>query len=196
MVTSPLSVDEATTALLSELVALPPESAPLAEALGRVLAEPVVAPFPLPRWTNAAMDGYALRHADLAGEGTVLRLAGEQFAGRDLDLRVGAGECVRITTGAPLPASADTVAMKENTRLERRGEEDVVAILVPPSPGQHVRRAGEDTRAGDALLAAGQPLTPSRIALAASQGLAEIEIAKRPTVATSSTRESATRWHR
>jgi molybdopterin molybdotransferase len=109
----------------------------------------------------------------------VLRLAGEQFAGRTLDLAVGPGECVRITTGAPLPAGADTVVMKENAQLEG-GE---VRIQVPPSPGQHVRRAGEDTRAGDVVLAAGMPLTPSRIALAASQGLAEIEVARRPTVA-------------
>lgn len=162
---------------------MPAERVALPRAHGAILARDLAARVAQPPFDNAAMDGYALRHADLAGEGTVLRLAGEQFAGRDLDLRVGAGECVRITTGAPLPAGADTVAMKENTRLERRGEEEVVAILVPPSPGQHVRRAGEDTRAGDALLAAGQPLTPSRIALAASQGLAEIEIAKRPTVA-------------
>ncbi len=158
---------------------MPVERVALARAHGTVLARDVVATVAQPPFDNAAMDGYALRHADLRGEGTVLRLAGEQFAGRDLGLSVAAGDCVRITTGAPLPAGADTVVMKENTRLDA-GQ---VAIVVPPSPGQHVRRAGEDTRAGDIVLAGGVPLTPARIALAASQGLADIEVARRPTVA-------------
>jgi molybdopterin molybdotransferase len=92
---------------------------------------------------------------------------------------VGAGECARITTGAPMPAGADTVVMKENTRLAG----DRVVVLVAPQPGQHVRRAGEDTQPGQPLLHAGEPLTPTRIALAASQGLAELEVARRPTVA-------------
>ena len=158
---------------------MPVERVALDRAHGTVLARDVVATVAQPPFDNAAMDGYALRHADLRGEGTVLRLVGEQFAGRDLDLSVAAGDCVRITTGAPLPAGADTVVMKENTRLDAVQ----VAIVVPPSPGQHVRRAGEDTRAGDIVLAGGAPLTPARIALAASQGLADIEVARRPTVA-------------
>ncbi len=158
---------------------MPVERLALDRAHGTVLARDVVATVAQPPFDNAAMDGYALRHADLRGEGTVLRLVGEQFAGRDLDLSVTAGDCVRITTGAPLPAGADTVVMKENTRLDAVQ----VAIVVPPSPGQHVRRAGEDTRPGDIVLAGGAPLTPARIALAASQGLADIEVARRPTVA-------------
>jgi molybdopterin molybdotransferase len=158
---------------------MPAERVALARAHGAILAHDVVAGVAQPPFDNSAMDGFALRHADLRGEGTRLRLAGEQFAGRALGLSLAAGECVRITTGAPLPAGADTVVMKENAQLEG----DEVRILVPPSPGQHVRRAGEDTRAGDVVLAAGMPLTPSRIALAASQGLAEIEVARRPTVA-------------
>jgi molybdopterin molybdotransferase len=151
----------------------------LSRAHGAILARDVVARVAQPPFDNSAMDGFALRHADLRGEGTTLRLAGEQFAGRALDLVVGAGECVRITTGASMPAGADTVVMKENTRAEA----DRVVILVPPSPSQHVRRTGEDTRTGDTVLAAGAPLTPARIALAASQGLAELEVARRPTVA-------------
>lgn len=170
---------------------MPVERVALARAHGAILARDIVAGVAQPPFDNAAMDGYALRHADLRGDGTVLRLVGEQFAGRALDLSVGPGECVRITTGAPLPAGADTVAMKENTRFDAASaaagaagaDRGRVAIVVPPSPGQHVRRAGEDTRAGDTVLAAGTPLTPSRIALAASQGLAEIPIARRPTVA-------------
>lgn len=166
----------------------PIEQVALSRAHGAILAHDLVAGVAQPPFDNAAMDGYALRHADLRGEGTILRLAGEQFAGRALGLSVGAGACVRITTGAPLPAGTDTVVMKENARFEPAGagsrpDEGRVAVLVPPAPGQHVRRAGEDTRAGDSVLAAGTPLTPSRIALAASQGLAAIGIARRPTVA-------------
>jgi molybdopterin molybdotransferase len=168
---------------------MPVERVALRRAHGAILAGDVVAQVAQPPFDNSAMDGFALRHADLRGEGTTLRLAGEQFAGRALDLAVGAGECVRITTGAPLPAGADTVVMKENTRIETArldhasGAGDVVTILVPPSRGQHVRRAGEDTAVGDRVLAGGTPLSPSRLALAASQGLAELEVARRPTVA-------------
>jgi molybdopterin molybdotransferase len=162
---------------------LPAQRTALPRAHGAILARDVVAGIAQPPFDNAAMDGFALRHADLRGEGTILRLAGEQFAGRALGLSVAAGECVSITTGAPMPAGADTVVMKENTRLERRPDGDVVAILVPPAPGQHVRRRGEDTQVGETVLAAGGPLTPARIALAASQGLAELEVARRPTVA-------------
>lgn len=159
---------------------MPVERLALARAHGRVAAQDVVAPLPLPPFDNSAMDGYALRHADLSAEGeTSLRLVGEQFAGVSRHLRVGAGECSRITTGAPLPEGADTVAMKENTRAEG----DRVRVLAAPKPGAHVRHAGEDTRIGDTALRAGQPLTPSRIALAASLGLAEIAVAQRPTVA-------------
>jgi len=158
---------------------MPVERVALPRAHGAILAHDVVATIAQPPFDNSAMDGFALRHADLHGEGTVLRLAGEQFAGRALGLAIAPGECLRITTGAPLPAGADTVVMKENTRVDG----DQVAILVPPAHGQHVRHAGEDTRIGDVVLAAGSPLTPSRIALAASQGLAELEVARRPTVA-------------
>ena len=131
------------------------------------------------------MDGFALRHADLASEGeTTLRLIGEQFAGRALDVEVQPGTCVRITTGAPMPRGADTVVIKENTRLENTAPDgDRVRILQPTKPGQHVRRAGEDVRIGDALLAAGQVLTPSRIALAAGQGMDRLDVMLRPTVA-------------
>ncbi|TKR33326.1 molybdopterin molybdotransferase MoeA [Luteimonas gilva] len=159
---------------------LPSEQIALPRAHGRVAAQDVVAAIPLPPFDNSAMDGYALRHADLRPDGeTTLRLTGEQFAGPSLDLRVGADECSRITTGAPMPDGADTVVMKENTAIEG----DRVRVLVAPKPGAHVRRAGEDTRVGETVLRSGQALTPSRIALAASMGLAAIDTARRPTVA-------------
>lgn len=159
---------------------LPAEHVSLARAHGRVLAQPLVATLPQPGFDNSAMDGFAVRHADHKANGeTSLTLVGEQFAGRTQDLTVGAGECVRITTGAPLPAGADSIVIKENTRLEG----DSVRVLQTPRLGQHVRRAGEDVRIGDALLAAGQILTPSRIALAAGQGMDRLDVVRRPTVA-------------
>ncbi len=159
---------------------LPAEHVTLARAHGRVLAESLVATLPQPGFDNSAMDGFAVRHADLDIEGeSSLALVGEQFAGRTLNLTVGANECARITTGAPLPAGADTVVMKENTRLEG----DCVRVVHAPQPGQHVRRAGEDVRIGDELFAAGQVLTPSRVALAAGQGVDRLAVARRPTVA-------------
>ncbi len=159
---------------------LPNERIALPRAHGRVAAQDVVAAMPLPPFDTSAMDGYALRHADLQPDAeTTLRLIGEQFAGASLDLRIGAGECSRITTGAPMPDGADTVVMKENTRIEG----DRVRVRVAPKPGAHVRRAGEDTRVGETVLRSGQTLTPSRIAMAASMGMAAIDTARRPTVA-------------
>jgi len=163
---------------------LPNEPVPLSRAHGRVLAEALVAGVAIPPFDNAAMDGFAVRHADLAGEGsTVLMLRGSQFAGGVPAPAVGPGECVRITTGAPLPRGADTVVMKEDTLVE----DGVVRILQAPAAGGHVRRQGEDVRAGDALLAAGTVLSPPRIALAASQGRATLAVSRRPTVAVFST---------
>lgn len=169
--------------ILDEVAArrrLPAERVTLAKAHGRMLAQPLAATLSQPGFDNSAMDGFAVRHADLDADGeTTLTLVGEQFAGRTQALTVGAGECVRITTGAPLPSGADTIVMKENTRIEA----DLVRVVLPPKPGQHVRRAGEDVQIGDALLAVGQMLTPSRIALAAGQGVDRLEVARRPTVA-------------
>ena len=159
---------------------LPSERVSLAKAHGRVLAQSLTATMPQPGFDNSAMDGFAVRHADLNAEGeTLLKLVGEQFAGRTQDLAVGLGECVRITTGAPLPSGADCIVMKENTRIE----DDTVYVVRASKRGQHVRRAGEDVGIGDALLASGQILTPSRVALAAGQGVDRLEVARRPTVA-------------
>lgn len=159
---------------------LPRERLPPARAHGRILASDLVATIPLPGFDNSAMDGFAFRHADLMpGPPTSLRLVGTQFAGRDLGLRVGAGECVRITTGAAMPEGADTVVMKENTQLH--GEH--VSVLTHPRPRQHVRRAGEDVRPGDRVLRAGDVLGPARIALASSLGVDALEVSQRPTVA-------------
>ena len=152
----------------------------LSRTHGRVLAQDLVAPIALQPFDNSAMDGYALRHADLRGDGeTMLRLVGEQFAGRAMGLAVGEGDCARVTTGAPLPQGTDTVAIKENVRLEGDG------VLVPSNTaaGANVRRAGEDVQAGDVVLERGSILTAARVSLAASLGIAQLEVAHRPTVA-------------
>lgn len=178
-----LSFDEA-RAIVSRIARgqrLPSESLALARAHGRVLAQDVVAPIALPPFDNSAMDGFAVRHGDLAAEAdTALHLVGEQFAGPALGLGIGPGQCVRITTGAPLPAGADAVAIKESVRG------DGAQVVVPAGTvrrGAHVRRMGEDVRAGDLVLQAGCRLTPARIALAASLGVGQLDVAKRPTVA-------------
>jgi molybdopterin molybdotransferase len=159
---------------------LPPERLALPRTHGRVLAQDVVAPMALPPFDNSAMDGYAVRHCDMAGgEETGLRLIGEQFAGRAIGLALSEGECVRITTGAPLPSGADTVVIKEDCRIEG-------SQVFAPSRirnGAHVRRSGEDVQPGDGVLQQGQVLTPARVALAASLGIGQLAVAQRPTVA-------------
>lgn len=143
---------------------LPVEHAALARCHGRVLAQDIVAPIALQPFDNSAMDGYACRHVDLrADEAVRLQLIGEQFAGRALGLRVGQGECVRITTGAPMPEGADSVVIREDVRLEGG------AVLVPAGvlPGANVRKAGEDARPGDLVLRAGTLLNAVQVSLAA-----------------------------
>jgi molybdopterin molybdotransferase len=152
----------------------------LARAHGRVLAADVVAEMPLPAFDNSAMDGIAFRHADLGlAQSIGLRPVGEQFAGLSKSLRVGAGQCVRITTGAPVPEGADTIAISESLRTVG----DCVVVDAAPARGAHVRRAGEDVRTGDVVLRAGDVLTPSRAALAAALGQSQVSVARRPTVA-------------
>ena len=155
------------------------ESPALSRCHGRVLAQDLDAPMALPPFDNSAMDGFAFRHADLASGATRLQLVGDQFAGIAGNLTLQAGECVRITTGAPMPADADTVVIKENCRIEA----DTVVLQGIPKAGANVRRAGEDVRAGDRVLRMGEMLTPARVSLAASLGTASLLVSRRPTVA-------------
>ena len=106
-------------------------------------------------------------------------MVGEQFAGRALDLRVEAGQCVRITTGAPMPAGADTVVIREVVRIEG----DRITFPAHFRAGANVRHAGEDVQVGDAVLAPGQVLTPARVATVASLGIDQLTVSARPTVA-------------
>ncbi len=156
----------------------------LREALGRVLAEDVISTFNVPGHDNSAMDGYALRFADLAAEGeTALKLAGTTFAGRAFAGRLGPGECLRIMTGGVIPAGADTVVIQEVARAEND------RILIPPRQrqGQHIRRAGEDLREGTPAIRAGKLIRPAELGLIASLGIGEVAVRRRPRVAFFST---------
>ncbi|MBI4755398.1 MAG: molybdopterin molybdotransferase MoeA [Betaproteobacteria bacterium] len=153
-------------------------------ALGRVLARPVISPINVPAHDNSAMDGYAVRATDLHGDTeTRLRLVGTAFAGRAFEGYVGPGECVRIMTGALLPDGGDTVVIQEVVKVEG-GE-----VLIPAGqkPGQNTRRSGEDLRAGLPALPAGRSLRPAEIGLLASLGIAEVTVFRRVRVALFST---------
>lgn len=156
----------------------------LRESLGRVLATPVLSTVDVPSHDNSAMDGYALAGAELpAGGERGFRVLGTSWAGRPFAGTVGAGECVRIMTGATLPAGADTIVMQEHVR--RDGE---LAVVTPGhKPGQHRRRAGEDIRAGDVVVPAGTLLGPAQLGLIASVGVGQVEVFRRPKVAIFST---------
>jgi molybdopterin molybdotransferase len=156
------------------------------QALDRVLATPVIAPLDVPAYDNSAMDGYAVRHADLASATeTRLNLVGSAFAGHPFAGQVGAGEAVRIMTGAVVPAGADTIVIQEVVRLDATGTQ----LVVPAGQraGQNLRRAGEDLRAGEVALPAGKLLRPAEIGLLASLGQAEVTLRRRLRVAMFST---------
>ncbi|WP_348814359.1 molybdopterin-binding protein [Halomonas sp. H10-59] len=185
-----LGVVEARDALLT-LVAgrLAAEKVPLARAHGRVLAEAVEAPFDVPGHTNSAMDGVALNWST-EDPGEVFLQVGEALAGQPFEGRLGDGECIAITTGAPLPPGADTVVMLE--QLERDGDRVRVTRADRVKQGQNVRQAGEDLRAGQVAIAAGRRLEAAALGLLASLGQAEVRVRRRPRVAVFSTGDEVT----
>ncbi|MGX5697181.1 molybdopterin molybdotransferase MoeA, partial [Agromyces soli] len=164
-----------------------PSRLPLREAAGLVLAESVASRLDVPRFDGSAMDGYAVRHADVAAaaaEAPVeLRVIAEVAAGSPLDPPIAPGEAVSIMTGAPMPSDADTVVRLEHTD---RGTARV-RIFAAPVPGAHVRRRGEELAAGAPLLEAGVRLDPYRLATAAAAGWAELAVRRAPRVAIVST---------
>ena len=156
------------------------ESVALHEAYGRVLAEPVVALRTQPPFDASAMDGYATRGADASVAGNRLSVIGEVAAGGTFPGTVGAGECVRIFTGAPLPAGADTVVIQEDVAAVSPG---MIELREPTRAGRNVRRAGLDFAEGDLLIDKGQLLGPSSLSLAASANHPRLCVVKRPLVA-------------
>lgn len=177
-----LSVDEMHARLDAfTLPAADIESCPLRRARDRILACELRAPLDLPRDTNAAMDGIAFA----SGAGRHLRVVGEALAGHPFIRAVGPGEAVRITTGAPLPPGCDTVEMLERLRFDAANVELLAFENV--RPGQNVRCAGEEIRAGERVFAAGMRLGPSQLGMAASLGQFELPVYRRPRVALFST---------
>ncbi|HLW17804.1 MAG TPA: gephyrin-like molybdotransferase Glp [Actinomycetota bacterium] len=174
---------EAVDQILSAFAPLPPEMVPLERALGLANAEPVVATFDVPGFDNSAMDGYAVRAADIDTPGTILHLVDDLPAGSDPQIEIGPGTAATIMTGAPLPPGADAVVPWEDT--QRR--DDVVVVLRETTRGKHVRPAGEDIRAGDVVVQAGTELRPVHLGVIASLGLDHVRAHRRPRVAILST---------
>ncbi|MVG15084.1 molybdopterin molybdotransferase MoeA [Aeromonas jandaei] len=150
------------------------EQLPLPQALGRILASDIASPLAVPPFDNSAMDGYAVRLADLAAC-IPLIMAGKAFAGQPYQGEWPAGHCVRIMTGAPVPAGTDAVVMQEETRADG----DRITFLAQPEPGQNIRRAGSDIGKGACVLQAGTRLTPREMPLLASLGIATVPV-RRP----------------
>ncbi len=181
------SIEDHRAAILALVGLLPAETVPVGAALGRVLAEDVVAAVDLPGFDNSAMDGYAVRVAELAGasEDTPVRMPvdGDVAAGDTTRHVLAPGRVMRIMTGAPMPEGADAVVPVERTD----GGDREVALGLEPEPGRHVRRRGEDVRTGDVVLRAGLRLGPGHIGLVAAANVSEVSVRRPPRVTVVST---------
>ncbi|MFZ5781640.1 MAG: gephyrin-like molybdotransferase Glp [Pseudomonadota bacterium] len=178
-----LTVRDAHARIIAAFDALPAEIVSVADAAGRVLAQPPAARLTQPPADLSAMDGYAVRAVDVPAVPTTLKLVGQAPAGGSYDHALGPGEAVRIFTGGPLPMGADSIVIQEDTRAEG-GQ---VTILEAPRIGRHVRRAGLDFATGDTPLAAGRVLTARDVALAAAMNVPWLSVHRRPRVAILST---------
>lgn len=166
-----ISEEEARKEVLEKIQVRPSRSVLLSQALSCFAAEDYFSSLPLPNFDNSAMDGYAVVASSCA-RGKRLRVIGEQPAALDRQLRVSAGEAVRIFTGAPMPAGADAVVMQED--VTREGNE--IAVNVDVDPGDFVRRRGCDLAEGQKIVAKGEPIRPATIALLASQGFTQVSV--------------------
>lgn len=173
-----ITPDTAWELVCAQVRPLPAVDCPLEHALGCVLAVPVTADRDYPPTDRAAMDGYAVRSADLARAPARLTLTGEIAAGSTPRPGVAAGCCVRIFTGASLPSGADAVVRQEDTQADA----SLVTMLQPVRAGADILRQGENARAGDQLLAAGTRLTPGALGICAATGHASVRVHRRPSV--------------
>ncbi|MBX3023350.1 molybdopterin molybdotransferase MoeA [bacterium] len=182
-----ISVREALDRVLEDLPRVGGEQVPLAVARGRVLAEAIQAPRDVPPFRNSAMDGYAVRQADVSAASAsgpvVLRVLETVAAGAVASQPVAPGTAIRIMTGAPMPDGADAVVRVEDTSEVSEG----VAIRAAVAPRANIREPGEDMRAGETVLEAGRLLRPADIGLLASLGMSMLRVARRPRVAIVST---------
>ncbi|MEO8884279.1 MAG: gephyrin-like molybdotransferase Glp, partial [Devosia sp.] len=173
-----ISVDEALSRIFALLPSPTAEAVDLTGAAGRVLAAPLTAAHGQPPFDASAMDGYAVRAADVIA-GHPLRLIGTAQAGQRFSGMMNAGQCVRIFTGAPLPIGADAVIMQEEAIAD--GAE--ISFSAAPKSGQYVRPRGGVFAEGDSLLPSGTMLTPARLALAAAANRPRLSVARRPRIA-------------
>ncbi|HET7816235.1 MAG TPA: molybdopterin molybdotransferase MoeA [Sphingomicrobium sp.] len=173
-----ISFDEAIDIIARTARPLGSETVPVEQAGGRVLSRPVVAQIAAPRWDVSAMDGYALRSADLSALPARLNVVGESFAGAGSRIEVATGQCVRIFTGAAIPGGADRVVIQEE--VGREG--DVAIVGAWPGEATHIRRRGGDFREGDELLARGRLLDPRAIVAAAAADVPAVDVYRQPTL--------------
>lgn len=174
-----LPVDEALRLLLADKMPSGHEQVSLHEAGDRVLATSIFASFNQPPFDASAMDGYAIRFADAEQLPVTLKVIGESAAGKGFDGTVRSGEAVRIFTGAPMPAGADTIVIQEDTQQEG----NLVTLLRDVSKSRHIRFSGLDFKDGECLLQTGHLLDPASLSLAAASGHAQLQVYKRPKTA-------------
>jgi molybdopterin molybdotransferase len=189
-----LSVSEARARLLEKFAPLPAERAPLAAALGRVLAEDIIAAQDVPPFANSSMDGYAVRLAEVRGAArtapAVLPVSGDIPAGSGLPAPLAPGTAMRIMTGAPLPLGAEAVVPVEDTddRRDNTGAPPKqIQIFAGAAAGENIRPVGQDVRAGQTVLAAGHVLRPAALGVLASLGRVQVMVHRRPRAAVLST---------
>ncbi len=174
-----LSVAEALEKILADVAPTPPEMVPIEQAASRILAEPLTARLTQPPFDASAMDGYAVRGADVAQLPATLKVIGQAAAGHPFAGQVETGEAVRIFTGAPIPQGADAIVIQENTT---HSDGTVEVREGRPDPA-HIRPRGFDFRESDVLLGAGRRLGPREVTLAAAAGYGELPVRRRPRVA-------------
>lgn len=182
-----ISVEAARKIILAEIRTMGSEKCLLSQTLGRTLAEEIISPLNQPPWDTSAMDGYAVRKADIPeaspSDPRKLKVIEKIPAGRLPEKKLGRGEAAKIMTGAPLPEGADAVVRVEET--EEAGEE--VSIFTVPEDGEFIRRKGEALRAGDSILKKGIQIRPAEIAMMASVGKSVVSVFQQPRVAILST---------
>ena len=176
-----IPVAEAIRIVKEQTGPLPSETVPLGNARGRFLAQDVVADSDLPPFDRSQMDGYAVRASDVQSVPVKLSIVGESAAGRGWHQEMKAGEAVRIMTGAPVPAGADSVQQVELTRVA--GNTPEVEILEAVTPGKSIVARGSEIKAGETVLNAGEQVTAAAMAVLASFGYAEIIVSRQPRVA-------------
>lgn len=175
-----LPVEKARESILRNVKPLPAEAVPLEQGIGRVLARPVKAKRPQPPFDASAMDGYAVRAADVTSTPVSLKVIGTSAAGHGCAEAVRSGEAVRIFTGAPVPKDADAIVIQENVALQTK---PYVSVQSGVAAGQNIRTAGHDFMRGETLIACGTRLNARDIGLAAAANAAEVQVRRKPLVA-------------